>query len=72
MSMLSEVPFDQLQVGDKLISAKNNPGVITKLIKKEDTTSKEDNEISMDWESGSKSWGLFHFWCDQITYVGRD
>lgn len=67
---LSEVAFDNLHVGDALISARGVPGVITKLIPREKATRNEDAEIVIQWDNGNISWN-WHFWMDQIEYLGQ-
>lgn len=65
---LSDVPFDKLKVGDKLISAVGQPGKITKLTDKEFASQQEDNEIEVEWDSGKTS-KFWHFWGGKVTYA---
>lgn len=68
---LSEIPFEEIQIGDKLISANRTKGKIINLIPIDNASQKEDNEIVIDWENGNRS-HCWHFWCDKVIYLGRD
>ena len=50
MQTLSDVPFEELRVGDRVKSKfTNNEGFILHLIKKSETKLKNDNEILIRW-----------------------
>ena len=66
---LSEVPWDNLAVGDVCISVLGTPGVITDLVPIDQTSRQEDGEVEIHWENGKQSY-FWHFWGDNITYVG--
>jgi hypothetical protein len=57
---LSEVPFDQLKVGDKLISYIGTPGHITHLVKRGETSpylqKEKEDVIVMLWDNGNVSY----------------
>lgn len=68
---LSDIPFEELQVGDKLISKKNTPGKIVDLTPIEKTFRQEDNRIMIVWDNGGISipW---HYQGAYIQYVGKE
>lgn len=66
---LSEVPFDKLKIGDKLISAVGTPGHITGFIPMDNACQQEDNEIEISWDDGKTS-EIWHFWGMHVEYVG--
>lgn len=54
MQTLSNVPFDQLRVGDRVKSKITNlEGVISSLYRYEKTVKYSDYEIFVRWEDGS-------------------
>lgn len=64
---LSEVPYDEIEIGMELISAIGNPGKVEEKINKEDAPHRDnDNFIAIKWDSGSYSQQL-HFLLDQVT-----
>ena len=61
---LNDVPFDELRVGDRVISAFGKNGVIV-LINPDD-----DNWVEIEWEDGGRS-GWYHpQWGDGVLYIG--
>lgn len=66
---LSEVPFSQIKIGDRCVSAIGNHGSVFKLIAfDEKGTLDDDNSIEILWDHGGKS-RLFHFWGDSIIAI---
>jgi hypothetical protein len=62
---LSEVPFQDIFIGQRVVSHIGNPGTVTDLIPIEQAVRKMDNEVTVTWDHGGKS-HLWHFWCDHI------
>jgi len=62
---LRDVPFEELRVGDMVISSLGKNGVITKI----DIT--DDDWIEIDWEDGNESGGYHPQWGENVLYVGR-
>ncbi|MBI3019989.1 MAG: hypothetical protein HYY60_01535, partial [Parcubacteria group bacterium] len=54
---ISDVPWEELHVGMKVVSARGTPGEITRL-----RSFPEDSYDSIDfkWENGNESFGMFH------------
>lgn len=71
---VSEVPFEQLKLGDVCISNVGHLGEIIELIPVEKTFKKEDNEIRVQWlytgNINKKSWD-FHYNFTHVEYLGR-
>ncbi len=69
---LSDVPWDDLQIGDKCTSARGTPGKITKLEKNDRYVERDHDhyEIEIDWDNGNKSHQK-HYMMNHVTYVGR-
>lgn len=68
---LSEVPFDELKVGDRLISYRKNPGVISELIVRPIGLKEKDPDnliVWMEWEDGHKS-SIRHYLTEYVLYV---
>ena len=65
---LSEVPFEKLKIGDKLISAIGNEGYISGLFREgtKDGRFCRYDEIDMEWINGNRSLYVFHTVCDKI------
>lgn len=56
MQTLSNVPFEELRVGDRVKSkSTNNEGVISRLIDITEARRKDDNEILVKWSTGNIS-----------------
>ena len=68
---LSNIPFNELQLGDKLISNKNTPGKITGLTPIEESWRQEGDQITIIWDNGKTS-NLWHFQCQYVQYVGKE
>jgi hypothetical protein len=64
---LSEKPFSELRVGDRLISALGTPGSITRLLPegKGPNTDRYDS-VEIKWDSESVSL-VFHMNADKVT-----
>jgi hypothetical protein len=69
---LSEVPFSEINVGDKLISAIGTSGQIRDVrhSKKYMPNDKDGDEVTIDWESGNSSW-IRHYEGIHIEYLGQ-
>lgn len=69
--LLKDVPFAELAIGDRVISAKGKPGAITRL----DHSSDPDRRlVSMVWEDNgqfSSSKFMAHNQMDSVEYLGR-
>lgn len=65
--MLSEVPIEELQIGDKVISVLGTNGVISDIAEDEYTLA-EGPSIFIDWENGAKS---LQYQCmlDKVEYA---
>ncbi len=56
MQTLSNVPFEELRVGDRVKSkSTNNEGVISRLIDISEASRRDDNEILVKWSNGNIS-----------------
>lgn len=64
---LCDVLWEDLRVGDILISHLGTAGEIVRLIPKIIATQREDNEIVIKWNNGKISMP-WHFECKDITY----
>lgn len=62
---LSDVSWDDLKIGMKVISAQGIPGKIIKLL---DATHDRFPSIWIDWENGKESW-IFHHQADRVIVV---
>lgn len=71
MNKLSEIPYKELSIGDKVISATGISGEIIELVPKEEGTGKENNKIAIEWENRKESFGR-QYWMNAVTYLGRD
>ena len=67
---LSEVPIEDIRLGDLCVSALGNMGTITILTAQKYASQSEDNEIQIDWETGKVS-RCWHFQMDKIQYIGK-
>jgi len=66
--LLSELPFEEIKPGLKVISALNTPGhVVSTHSKYQKEYIDEDNTINIVWDNGQESLDIWHFWCDKIT-----
>lgn len=63
---LSEVKFEDLKIGDRVISHQGHRGEINKLVHVGQTARKEDNEIGILWDTGKTSMA-WHFWMNFVT-----
>lgn len=68
MMPVSEVPFDELRVGDEVVSYRGNAGVIIEKVDIEESIRFEDNSLVIRWDNGkennlSYTW---HFWCSNV------
>ena len=71
MRPLNSVPWEDLQVGDKLVSATNLDGEIVSLDDR-DPTDPDRRYISMRW-NGVKYVSINrHYILDLVMYIGRD
>ena len=66
---VSQIPFDELQIGQKVIGANGVPGVISNLQPITEDYRKEDNLVSFKWENDKESPAIWHFWCDKVMAV---
>ena len=66
---LSDIPFGDLKIGDKVISKKNNHGVIEALTPITEASRREDNEIRIRWSNSSESYN-WQFMMNHVQYVG--
>ncbi len=69
MRMLSQVPFNTLKIGDRVIGANGVHGRISRLIPIVEARREEDNDIVIEWDNGNKSL-VWHFWTDKVQYLG--
>jgi hypothetical protein len=67
---LSDVPWAELKIGDKVIGALGMPGTIIDLIPVENDQRQENNVITIYWENGAHS-NVWHYWLDKVTYIGQ-
>lgn len=65
--MLSDVPWEELMIGDFIIYNTGLIGRIDELIQIDYATKKEDNEIIIKWSNGKFS-VLWHHQCDYVHY----
>lgn len=70
MRKLCEIPFSDLSVGDRVLSARGIRGTITTLVPKEQATRQEDNELKVKWDNGDTSL-LWHFQGERVYYFGH-
>jgi hypothetical protein len=63
---LSDVKFEDLKIGDRVISNIGTSGEITQLVAKADTARQEDNEIGILWVNGKTS-VAWHHWMNFVT-----
>lgn len=75
MPKVSEIPFDELEVGDVCISTRGNLGEITELHPETTKVVAGEpiyryNDVTIRWKNGNIS-QAFHIDCDRIDYVGR-
>ena len=71
MNSISEIPFYEIQTGDKVISAIGTLGIVSEIIPKEKATRQDDNEIGFEWENGNKSFPTWHYVLTSVKYIGR-
>jgi|GEM_PF-92376 len=62
---LNTVPFERLQIGDRVISNLKNPGKITGLIPH------DDNTVIMEWVNNPQPSHVYHCLADKVRYVGH-
>jgi len=55
--------FEDLNIGDKVVSSIGTHGEITQLVAKADTARQEDNEIGILWANGKSSIAWHHWMC---------
>ncbi|MBI5153533.1 MAG: hypothetical protein HZA36_03700 [Parcubacteria group bacterium] len=70
---LSEISFENLSIGDRLLSARGRNGKVTKIdMKPSDSNDiEEDNRIWIEWEGvGNKTSLIYHYQGNYITYIG--
>jgi hypothetical protein len=65
---LSEMPLDQI-IPNKTRVRSDNTGATGTVVHKSSEVDREDFTIDIDWDTGSKSRKLWHFWCDKIEVV---
>ena len=68
---LFDIPFNELQLGNKVISMKNTSGKITGLTPIEESWRQEGDQITIIWDNGKTS-NLWHFQCQYVQYVGKE
>lgn len=73
---ISEIPFDNLEVGDICISALGNRGRVTGIFPENGRDGYGRNgyrydTLSFEWENGRMS-VVFHMDCDAIEYIGKE
>ena len=74
MRPLSTIAFDDLRVGDAVISPHGTPGFISTKYRGHvwvnGTLDPDHSRIDIRWDNGRTSNYLAPYWMDQITYVG--
>lgn len=71
MKPLSTVPWEDLQVGDNLISYLGKPGKIVKL-EERDPLDEDRKYIHMEWKGVMTISVHRHYTLENVQYVGRD
>lgn len=74
MAKVSDIPFSELKVGDKVLSAIGSPGTISGLLPEgtyADLNYARYDEVSFKWDHGGESLNMFHTNCTKIEYIGR-
>jgi hypothetical protein len=67
---LSDVPWDSIKVGDKLISAQGKPGtVVAKELKDPNRTDSDNYFIKCEWEGVSTPSYAAHYVLDTVLYL---
>ena len=62
---LNAIPFEQLKVGDQVISARGTHGVIDELIEE---GSRKEKELVIRWFNGNLS-RVWHHWCGDVMML---
>jgi len=72
---VSEIPFEELQIGDRCVAQNGTQGAIIGL-HPEGIYGKEVNRynaVSFKWDNGNISQYFFHeFACEVVEYIGRE
>jgi hypothetical protein len=71
MTSVADIPWNELRIGDKVISAMGFPGVINKLVEQE-KYSKSDSDrylVGFAWSNGNISPPNLHYCLDKVQYV---
>ncbi len=63
---VADVPWGDLKIGDRVISAKGIPGHISKLRPQE--IGDDDNMVDFVWDNGKTSTHCWHFWLNKVEY----
>lgn len=72
MMKLNSVPWMELRVGDRVVSAIGNAGEIYELHGEMKTSRRARfDEIDIIWDHGGVSSQIFHMNADKISYIGR-
>ena len=70
---INHIPFEDVKVGDKVVSAINNQGFITKV--NYDLDGRYYGRIDILWETGNETRGAYELsdvpWLTSIEYVGQ-
>jgi len=77
MRKVSEIAFNQLKVGDWVLSDTTLCyGEITQLSPQSEVTHKEDDEVVIRWNINTKTGKrspesrVWHFWLNKVSYLG--
>lgn len=70
MKSVADIPWDDLRIGDRVISANGQVGTIARLDVHNQGLDCEDYDVAFQWENGGRS-AIWHFWCDKVTYKGQ-
>lgn len=67
---VTDVPWNELEIGDTVVSCNYQPGKITELTSIEFAKRCEDNEVGITWALGSTSYD-WYFFMKHVEYVGK-
>lgn len=72
---LSEMPFDEIYIGLRVVS--DNTGAEGEVVGKcKDFTFNgrrvlRDSEVDIKWDNGNESYGTWHFRCNKVTIIEK-
>lgn len=66
---VAEQDFKRLRIGDRVKSFRGNTGKITRLVSKENTEDKRENEITIVWDETGLSSSNYQSYFNRVVHI---